>query len=289
MARDFRISVDLGHLIPPGSPLDATTLPNLAHAVQRVAEEAQRRWVDYAMGAPLPGGGRIQNRTGEYARSIQLRQVGNLSAEVFTVLPYALAIEEGSPSRDLKRMLGWSLKVRVSAQGKRYLIIPFRWNHPNSVLGANMPREVHNWWQGANRRPSHVTATFQRPSGTGAYDIKTRQRVMVPGWRYQWGDRLKKTDLAGMGIGGTQAKRLAGMVNFRKPGAGGGGSAHSQFLTFRVMHEDSQGWIAPAQEGKWPARTVADQIRPLAEAAFRRAVEEDVKGLLGVPPGTGGG
>lgn len=278
MPAEFRIAVELGHLLPEGSPLTGALFPTLSYAVKTIAEAAHQQWVQYASGAPLPDGKIIKIRTGEYARSIQLRQIGDFSAEVYSNLAYAIAIEEGSPARDLKKILDSSLKVRLTKDGRRYLIIPFRFNNPNSVLGNNMPQAVHDWWQ-QGRNPSSITGTYRRLSGTGAYDIKTRERITVPGWRYKWGDRLGKQDLADLGVTGQAASRLQGMYNFRKPG-GSGGSSHSQFVNFRTMVEGSRGWIAPAVEGKHPARTVAQQLQPVAEQAFQRAVEEDVKRIL---------
>lgn len=276
---DFRISVDLSHLIPEGSAFTRDLFPTLSFAVQKIAEGAHAQWVDYAHGAPLPNGKAIANRTGEYARSILVRQVGDFTAEVFSELPYARVIEEGAPARDLKAILGHSLKVRLTKDGRRYLIIPFRHNAPGSVLGNSMPQAVWDWWK-QPWTPSHITGRYMRPSGTGAYDIKTRERIMVPGWRYRWGERLKPRDLASMGITGPEAKRLAGMVNFRKPG-GTGGSSHSKFITFRTMVEGSKGWLVPAQEGKWPARQTAERFQPIAEETFTRAIEQDVKRFLG--------
>lgn len=277
---EFRIAVDISGLIPAGSPLNAATFPHLAFAVKEIAEAALRQWRSYASGEALPNGKVIQTRAGEYARSIMLRQRGDFDAEVYSDLPYARAIEEGTPQRDLKKMLGSSPKVRLTKDGRRYLIIPFRHNHPNSVLGNQMPQAVHDWWREPDRRPSHVTGIGQRVSGLNASDIRTRGPLMTPSRTYSWGTRLGKTDLAGIGLGGKAGKRYEGMVNFRKPG-GEGGSAHSQFITFRVMREDSPGWIAPAREGLWPARTTADQLRPVAEEFFRKAIAEDVKAILG--------
>ncbi|CAB4137253.1 hypothetical protein UFOVP326_15 [uncultured Caudovirales phage] len=277
---EFRISVSLSALIPWGGAVTADMFPHLAHAVRTIAEAAHRQWVAYASGMPLPSGKVISSRTGEYARSIQLRQTGPFSAEVYSALPYARAIEEGTPARDLKRMLNSSFKVRVSAKGKRYLIIPFRWNTPNSVLGRAMPQAVHDWWQAPTLARSAIVGTYRRVSGTGAMSVKTRDPVTVAGWKYRWGSRLTPDVLEALGITGPAAKRMAGMVNFRKPNARGG-AAHSKFLTFRVMVEGSSGWVVPAQEGRWPARTVAQQLAPVAEQAFRRAMEEDVKRMMG--------
>ncbi|MFT8945947.1 MAG: hypothetical protein ABF876_05120 [Acetobacter aceti] len=268
-----------GQLVDTGIS-GADLFPHLAYAVGRIAEAAQKQWQAYAHGAPLPDGKSITNRTGEYARSILMRDTGDFSAEVYSDLAYAQAIEEGTPAYDLKRMLNTSLKVRVSKKGRRYLIIPFRWGTPGSVMGRNMTEAVHDWWSG--KVSSAITGKYRRLSGTGVFDIRTRKRVTVPGWRYKWGDRLGHGDLEQMGhiADDKIAKRMAGMVNFRKPGSSGG-SAHSKFLTFRVMAEGAPGWVRPAQPGRWPARTAAEQIQPVAEEAFKAAAEADVKAYLG--------
>lgn len=279
MAGEFRISVEIGHLLPATAPLTRETFPALSFAVQRIAEAAQSQWASYASGEPMPNGKVVQNRTGEYLRSILLRQVGDFSAEVFSDLPYARAIEEGSPARDLKKMLSSSLKVRLTKDGRRYLIIPFRWNKPGSVLGHSMPKSVWAWWQRSDRGDSWIKDTYARPSGTGAFDRKTRKRIMVPGWRYDWGNRLHRDELADLPVGGKMAKRLEGMVRFRQPGASGGAS-HGKYLTFRVMVEGSPGWLVPAQEGKWPAKQTSDLLAPVAEQAFRRAMEDDIAALM---------
>jgi hypothetical protein len=279
----LRIGVDIGAL-GDGAVLTREMFPNLAFAVRRVTQLAHEQWLDYANGGILPSGLVIQNRTGEYARSILVRELGDFSAEVYSDLPYARAIEEGTPQRDMKRMLDSSLKVRLTKDGRRYLIIPIRWNSPRSVLGNNMPVDVANWWKG-DRQSSHITGTGLRPSGTGAYDIHTRQLIHVPSRTYSWGSRIKKADLHQMGFRASNpaAKRLEGMVRFRRPGKTGG-AAHTQFLTFRVMMEGSKGWIAPAQPGKWPARSTSEVVQPIAEQLFAKAVEHDIQAHLNAAP-----
>lgn len=274
---EFKISVGIS--IPSWSPVSANVFPSLARAVAQLGEEARDRWVAYARGAQLPSGLVIRERSGQYARSIGLRQVGDFTVEVYSDLPYASAIEEGSPRRDLKKILNSSLKVRISAKGKRYLIIPFRWFAPNSVAGHNMPQAVYDWWQGKRAR-SAITGWYRRQSGTGAFGIHNHRPIVVPGWRHRYGDRLTGDVLAELGIEGLTAKRLAGMLNYRKPGARGG-SSHSKYITFRTMVEGSPGWIVPAQPGRFPAKTVAEQIQPLAEDALRHAAEADIRRILG--------
>jgi hypothetical protein len=280
----YAIKVELAHLIPEGAPITRDSFPYLAHAVETIVAAAHARWTAFASGVPLPDGRVINNRTGEYQRSIQTRMCGDFAGEVFSELPYAAAIEQGSPARDMKSMLNSSLKVRISKDGRRYLIIPFRHDVPgsdSSVSRNTMPVEVHKWFGQEGRTSSAVTGRFLRPSGTGAFDLATKKRIMVPGWRYQWGSRLGKDDLAGMGFGPDDrvAKRLKGMVNFRTPSATGGAS-NSKYLTFRVMAQGSPGWLVPAREGFYPARTTADEIRSTAEELFRQAAEADIRRLL---------
>jgi hypothetical protein len=279
---EFKISVDIAQLLPLSASVDENSFPHLAYAVQRVAKEVQAQWVLYASGAPMPNGSVIHNRTGEYQRSIEYRQTGPFSALVYSNLPYANAIEEGTPSRDMKVMLSSSLKVRMTKDGRRYLIIPFRWNVPNSIGSGNtMASPVHDFWKKVPKSGSSaITGTYRRISGTGAHDIKTRQPLPVRGWKYSWGTRLSHGDLEGMGLSKKQESHMAGMVRFRPQK--GKSAAGSSYLTFRVMMEGSKGWIAKAVAGKYPARTTATQFQPIAEQAFAAAVEMDIKALMGV-------
>lgn len=282
MSVKFGIAVQMSE--PVGFGFDRRSLPNLARAVQKITAAAQARWQAYAGGAPLPDGTTISARSGGYLKSIQSRELGEFESEVFSDSPYALSIEEGMPARDLKKMLDTSLKVRVSKDGKRYLIIPFRWGTPGAVgFGRNvMPEAVHVLGQAMT--PSRVIGMTTRASGTGAWDPKTRAPFQVPQRKYLWGDRLKHEQLADAGVFGQAAKRMAGMVKFQNPSGETGGAKHSQYLTFRVMTEDSRGWLAPATPGKHPARAVADQFRPLAEKAFSEALAADVRNIMGGNP-----
>lgn len=270
-------------MIPPDVPAAREALPRLASAVQAVSLAAQGRWKGYAGGEPLPNGEVIQSRSGRYMQSIQQESEGDFAARVFSDAPYADQIEHGAPARDLKRMLGTSLKVRRARDGTRYLIIPFRWGTPGTkTFGSNvMPPEVHQMWTGGGMEASRVTGMGQRASGTGAYDPRTRKPVMVPQRKYAWGDRLQKSQLSEAGVFGRAAKRMAGMVQMRNP-HGHGGSLHSQYMTFRVMSEKSQGWLVPATAGKHPAREVAKEFEPKARLAFARAAKADMRAFL--PP-----
>ncbi len=270
-------SIGLTIDFPPDIPVGQDNFPALAGTVAILAKAAHQQWLAYAQGEPLPNGQVIGVRSSTYHRSIQLEQISPFHYRCFSNLAYAEAIETGSPARDLKKMLDSSLKVRRTKDGKRYLIIPFRWGTPGTTgFGSNvMPQAVHNFWKPQSVPRSRVISLGTRPSGTGAFDIKTRQPVLVPQRNYEWGARLTQKHLGAIGIGGQAAKRMAGMVNFRNPG-GSGGAAHSSYLTFRVMMEGSPGWQAPAIPGKYPAKTVAGQVDRIGHSLCELAMAADV-------------
>ena len=285
----FAIAVDLGDKLP-NHALTAEAFPNLAYAVETITALTHERWTQYAMGLPLPDGQVVHPRDGTYARSILSRAFGPFRGEVYTELAYAKDIEQGTAARDMKKILGTSLKVRLTKDGRRYLIIPIRHDTPGTAGGTNgMPAEVHAWWQGKQASSvssallnyRRLTTHYQDASGKrhGVYDMKTKARITVPAWRYHWGDRMSKKDLTALGMADHQVKRMAGMVNFRTPGKSGG-AANSQYMTFRTMVEGGKGWIAPAQPGRHVAQQTADQVRPMAEQAFAAAVEADVRAAL---------
>lgn len=276
IAPGFNIVIDMDRLIRIQDAFGADEFPHLQVAVDAITDQCEALWKAFAAGAPMPNGKIIQSRSGQYGRSITQRRRFPFSNEVFSLIPYAKVIEEGAPARDMKEILRTSLKVRVSKAGKRYLIIPFRHDTGKAMSGGNpMPAAILAWWKGKRNAASSTISEHERVSGTGVSDIKTRQPLTVPAWKYHWGKRLSKSALEGMGLDAQAARRYQGMVNFRIPGKKGG-AAHSKYLTFRTMSEGSKGWIAPAREGKWPAKQVGDVFRPVAEDVFRSAMQQDV-------------
>lgn len=169
--------------------------------------------------------------------------------------------------------------------------------------GKPMPDSVRTWWEGkvasyvlskSETRPVHsdihgtIVPWHEVYAAIPAVKVPSSWKKLplfggsehplltVPMRRYKWGTRLHAADLEALGASAKQVRQMAGMVNFRRP-EGTGGGAHSRFITFRTMGENSKGWISPAREGYWPARTTADIYRPLAETLFNRAVEDDIR------------
>lgn len=267
MPMDLKVSVDLSGVLQARPVVDAQILPLLHQAVGAVAQATNNQWKEAVFRAPLWEGERDA-----YVQSISWRWTGDFSAEVEATYRYAEEIETGRPERDLKRMLDSSTKVRMSKQGKRYLIIPFRHNIPGAEARGR-PMADHVYEQAKMLTASRITGQTKRPSGTGAFDRQTRQRLTVNQNLYKWGDRLPaglvrklrshhKTDPA------------AGMVRFSAPS--GRSTNYSTYMTFRVMHEDSTGWIVQARPGLNIAKGVVEQIQPKAEAAFGEAIKREL-------------
>ncbi|NCC29380.1 MAG: hypothetical protein EOM22_14900 [Gammaproteobacteria bacterium] len=265
----FTINVGLDYVTGSDLSKGKAAFPHLAYAVQAVAQAAQARWVAYARGEPLPDGSQIGIRTGQYARSIKMMPEGDFEARVFTDSPYADAIENGMPARDLKKMLGTSTKTRRAKDGTRYLIIPFRWGTPSTVgFGANntMPTPAEGMAHiGAGLKPSRITGMTTRVSASGH---------LIPQRVYRWGGRLNTEAIQKAGITGDKARNMRGMVKMQ---GSRGGSKDTQYLTFRVMTEKSTGWKTKPTEGKRPAYHIWREFEAKAKRAFDAAVKQDLK------------
>lgn len=258
----FSIRIDLGNVMDAGRVISTSILPRVHEAIGAIANQAQKNWADAVMKAP----GIWSEERKAYASSIKWEYVSDFHARVTTDYDKASQIEHGRPARDLKVMLNTSMKVRQSKEGKRYLIIPLRHNTPgNDALAPAMPQAIYN--QAQNLAASRITGVGWRQSGTGAYSIQTKAPVMVRSRKYSWGDRLE-----GEGI----PRNLQGMVRMDNQGLGRKRS--STYLTFRVMSEDSPGWIVPAKPGLNIVQNVVNGLNPVAERVIAEAVKRDLGG-----------
>lgn len=260
----FQISFDLGSVLDVTAMVNKQVFPLLSQAVAGVAQQTAIDWQKAVYGAKLWGG-----EKDAYAKSISWKMTGDFSAVVEATYKHAEEIETGRPARDLKRMLNYSLKVRASKTGTRYLYIPFRHNTPgNDAHAKAMPQDIYDLAK--QLAPSSITGQGTRLSGTGAYDVKTKKRLAVNQNKYHWGQRLPA------GLSQKMKPHHAtdihsGMYRFNTSTPGGGKS--SQYLTFRTMSEKSRGWIIPAQPGQHLAQDVTEAMKPKAHAAFAEAIK----------------
>lgn len=260
---NYRLSVDLSDLAAVKDIINAQVFPLLNQAVRAVAFQTSANWKQAVLEAKLWSG-----EKDAYAQSITWKMTGDFSAVIESDYRYAEEIETGRPAKDLKKMLGTSLKVRSSKTGSRYLYIPFRHQIPGSnAIGRAMPASVYE--MAKNMAPSTVVGQTRRVSGTGAYSPKTQQRLTVNQNVYSWGDRLP-AGLAPKLNPDHHSDPYAGMVRFDTSTSKANSSV---YLTFRTMSEKSQGWIVPPKPGLFLAKKVVDDMQPLAEAAFGEAIK----------------
>lgn len=247
----YKVSFDLSELIDAGQDIiTKAMLPTVHRAVKAIAYETVYHWKDAVSKSKLWNGEKQA-----YMESVKWRMLSDFSAIVETDYKLASEIETGRPQRDLKKMLDTSLKVRNGKKG-RYLIIPFRHSTPGQVaLGQDMPPDIYK--KARFLDASKVTGNFSRPSGTGAFNMKTRKAITVPAKSYKWGDRLP----AGMSAKLKDYHTTdihAGMVRFN---TSAGGANSSAYLTFRIMGEwQTNKWIVQAKPGQFIAKKVADKI-----------------------------
>lgn len=268
MAGKMEITFNMGSTWDMLEIINKESMPYMHQAVNAVGMKLATTWVEEVQQAKLWKGEKDM-----YAQSISWKMTGDFTGVVEATYRGAKGIEEGRPARDLKKMLGTSLKVRRTKKGARFLVIPFRHNI------KNMPPELYA--QAKALEASKVTGMTQRRSGeTVGYGMqpakvqthflsnpKTRGPMMVQQAKYKWGGRVA----AGFFGPNPKGKKdiAAGMVRFD---TSSGGQKSSAYMTFRVMHEKSQGWIVPPQPGQFLARNALNKVKPQAEKLFGQAV-----------------
>lgn len=263
MELNLKITFDLSAQAQAASMLNKETFPLLNQAVRAVAQQMTINWQKSVYAAKLWSG-----EKDAYAKSINWTMTSDFMADVEATYDKASEIETGRPARDLKKMLGTSLKVRVSKKGSRYLYIPFRHNTPgNDAHAPAMPTNIYRLAK--DMAPSMIVGKTKRPSGTGAFDVKTKKLLMVPQNKYSWGSRLP----AGLAPKLKEHHKTDIYANMYRFQTSTPGAKHSTFLTFRTMSEHSQGWIIPSQPGQYIAKGVVEALKPLAQKAFAEAIK----------------
>jgi len=204
--------------------------------------------------------------------------------------PHAYWLENGYDSFDMKKMLESSIKVRINKNGKRYLIIPFRHGNPDSTTFKAMPEEIYE--KAKTLKQSKIIGTYKEGVVQGAKSFGEAETMRVNNPDrikrnlYRWGGKLE--------TGGDTYKIYDGMVRFdSNPNTARGilakvtskfihnsnnNKPYSTYLTFRVMSEDSTGWIHPAQKpmnilGETMQR-VEGQIRQFIDSGIQQGIEE---------------
>jgi hypothetical protein len=262
---NFSIKVDLSNVVGQARGIiDASVFPRLNQAVSAVAQQAMIDWKEAVARAKLWTGEKVP-----YGESITWKMTGAFSAEVSSDYKYAQEIDDGRPARDLKKILDTSHKTKISKNGHRYLIIPFRHQTPGAdAIGQSMPADVYELAR--NLAPSRITGSKRLVVG---HDIQSRKPLLITKRSYAWGGRLNFRDEAQFMAAPNATKRHQGMVRFDTSSSKAKSSA---YLTFRVLSDKSTGWIIPAKPGLHLVQGVTNRLQPLAEKVFSEAVKRDI-------------
>jgi hypothetical protein len=255
-------------------------LPNVYATVRRTALMIAKVWKDVALGQPL-GSIRIKYPTGRYAKSITVKMVTPLKWIIFadpTIAPHASSLEYGTPEMDLKQIIPYGDKGRVTSKGTPYAIVPFRWNTPsaNRPPGTKLPEELY-----AALLESIKSGGFKMSQVEKSYRVtpnfwgdSVRRRT------YTWGDRLKD-----VGAGGN----FDGMVAFNA--ASGTAERRTQFMTFRMVSAKPPGgdpskskakkgwdrsWVVPAKQGLHITDAIVKSAAPVVREALAAAIRKDM-------------
>lgn len=258
-------------------------MPATANAVSVSTSLVKRRWIDNAKRS-------TGKRTGEYLAGIMNGEEYPFEGDpykgaVINISPQARWIEEGTAPYDMKRMLFTSNKVRISAKGKRYLIIPFRHGTPSAGsheggVGTDratlraMPQAVYS--MAKNLDQSRRTGSFE------VHNPATNRPVVR--YSYKWGGRLPGNALAKMGLQDIgrrphwKSSPYEGMVKFPRETSTG----QSIYMTFRVMSEESKGWLHPGTAPKKIAEKTAQEMQPIVVDLIEKGFVKDVKTFMGM-------
>lgn len=277
----YAITFDAANTL--GTAVTAAVMPLMHQAVRAVAQQAATDWQEAVMRGRMWSG-----EKDSYAKSIKWEMTGDFSAFIGSDYKYAAEIESGRPSRDLKKMLDTSSKVRRTKDGRRFLVIPFRHNVGNmpsavSKLAGSMSQSSV---VGMGKRPSGQVTNLSPRSGMSPApkalqtpflsNTSNRKAMKVASRQYAWGDRLSKAALKEAGLSSADQKKYSGMVRMKANTPGS--TKSSGYLTFRVMMEGSSGWIVKAQPGQYILKGVSDALAPKAQAAFQAAMSRTTTG-----------
>lgn len=283
----YKISLNMADVMAAKSMINKQVFPLLNQAVRAVATQLAANWQMEV----YKQRGMWSGEKDAYAQTISFEMLDDFSAIVQATYDQASQIESGRPGRDLKKMLDTSRKVRRTEDGRRFLVIPMRHNMTgNNALAQSMPPGVYAMAKALSA--SRVTAQTRRLAGEVTHldpkvgmhastkqtdylsNTRTKSAVLVKRNHYEWGGQLKASVLKAAGMSAADVKRYSGMRKFDN---GTLGAPSSTYMTFRLMVEGSSGWVTKAEPGRYIAKKVEDDMRPLAEKAFQEAVKRTLK------------
>jgi len=197
-----------------------------------------------------------------------------MAVAVVNPAQYADVIEEGHAGYHLPSV--WK-KWKVGKNGNRFAVIPFNHETPTGLGGGSTT---------ARRRQAMPAAVYKGARGRpGAFSLANRGRLTGAGDHYKQGKSYEY--YRGLGFTGMpeaqgydwKASKYEGLTRFTAETPGGG--HHTEYLTFRTITPDSNGWYIPPQPGFHFAARALDAAMPAIADVLDRAAAADAERALG--------
>ena len=266
----------------------------LQEAVHTAGDHVTQEWLNVAAG-------KFKHSEGGYLRGIVEGikypfQGDPLYYKIVHTKDYAKYLEHGYEPFDMKKALQTSDKVRISKDGKRYLVIPFEHGTPGSKSKRAMPQEIYS--EAKRLKPSVVAGKYNEGSVRQAVTLNDAallrksnpKRVQRNG--YEWGEKLTHVQGAKLEDDSIYKNMVRFETNpnvnrekfdfgkFGYKNETSNSMQHSLYMTFRVMMEDSEGWMNP---GLKPMRILGetyDNTKQSVEMMLAEATKKDIARIL---------
>ncbi|MFA5048650.1 MAG: hypothetical protein WC516_06520 [Patescibacteria group bacterium] len=253
-------------------------LPNTTRAVKVCLAVMQYTWKCYASGTVIDGTSlKIKTISGAYLRSIKTKH-NNLGGVVYSDSPYAASIEDDQESKDLKKIIPFGKKSRITKDNLPYAIVPFRHGVPTS-LSAPMPEIMYKMIRQKFEHEAYIKSSVRMET----YTSPNAMGKEVKRHTYNWGSRIKQ--------GGKNKSPLfpdlEGMVVFNV--SGGSTKERSEYVTFRIItaykpikSKSKKGWanswVVPSRKGYHLTRWVVTNTRDIVAGILKAGITKDLTG-----------
>ena len=269
----------LAELVSSLEMVSMKAMPNTYRAFKMSSALMAYTWKSYAMGQPVPGGTRLKNPTGGYAKSIKEMMLSPFNRIVYSDAPIAKYLEDGTQQYDMKETHTHGPRSRVvkktrikngrvvAREGDSYVIIPFRHGTPGSLSHSKLPQDLYKKIILAMRMGEISASSVKKgrrkktPNASGE---------LIPRANYRWGSRLVDMPVP----------ELEGMVVMDQSTKN---SSRSSYFTFRIISVNSPAhkWIQRARPGHhFTTRVVAN-----TSETVRAMIADGLKKDLGVYSG----
>jgi hypothetical protein len=257
--------------------------PKTVDTLDKAANKIAKDWREYAKGGGLNGVEPLPRPNRSYLLGVKTRSLGFFEHEIYNESKAAQQIEEGMPELDMKTTHPYGPRSRISKKGVPYLIVPFRWGTPGTLLRNVMPRNVYNMVVKFKKMEELVDAEKSDKKSMNAHRVLPNGRSGKNGiehaeevGRAQYNKGYGR--LSGKDFSGTieDKSRMDGMVRTKdKTGKDRSGG----YLTFRVISANSpaESWIRPRVEPRHVVDALVELNRESIISSVESAVKEDLR------------